>query len=66
MISSLNVPTTDTISFHTVKVETNDKGGVANDKGGVVNSRLDVTKLPFFCQLNQINSNFIRVGIQVM
>ena len=61
MISSLDVPSTDSISFHTVKVEANDKGGV-----GVANSSLDVTKLPFFCQLNQINSNFVRVRVQVM
>lgn len=59
MIASLQVPSTDTISFHTVTVETNAKEGVA---GGVVKG-LDVSKLPFFCQVNQINSNFIKVGV---
>ena len=49
------MPGTESISFHSVEV-------VANNVKEEKDNGFPVHKLPFFCQLNQINSNFVEVS----
>ena len=57
VISSLPVPGTESICFHPVKVISNHEEGRASGDG-----IFPVKELNFFCQLNQINSNFTEVS----
>lgn len=66
VVSSLPVPSTDSISFHPVIVLANHNVGGASDQlvGGVseASNRFPVQNLPFFLQFNHIHSKFVEVS----
>lgn len=68
VVSSLPVPSTDSISFHPVIVLANHNVGGASDQlvGGVseASNRFPVQNLPFFLQFNHIHSKFVEVSFE--